>query len=222
MKRSNALLESANPKTARKTSERTEEAAFPTLRPSPKSLSDLRLLTLPQGGTDRLNFATWDTIEVPGRGEDTFQLRGHYVIERANPSSAVWHEGSVNIRMRELFVSGVSQKFGRVEVTVNDDIGITSGGQVRSGTRYPEFPDAPKLCEMAGFMMFKLVDIGIDVYNKEPILLQHYITHIPPVGQGGGTGGRVAVNLYRLGDSNDEPVAILREVRTHIGNWSAT
>ncbi len=71
-----------------------------TLAPSPKSLSELHLFTMPQGGLDQLNFVTWDTIEVVGMGEDTVELRGHYVIERADPTSADWQEASVNIRMR--------------------------------------------------------------------------------------------------------------------------
>ena len=189
------------------------------LAPSPKSLSDLRLLTMPRGGIDRLNFTTWDTIDVPGFGEDTFRLQGYYVIERANPTSASWEDASVNIYMRELSVNGVSEKFGRVEVAVNPEIGKQSGGQVRPGTRYPGLADAPKLCEMEGFMMFSLLDVGVTVFNKDVIRLQHNITHVPPIGQGGGTLGRVEVKLYRVDDPDGPPVATLREVRTHIGAW---
>ena len=57
------------------------------------------------------------------------------------------------------------------------------------------------------------------LFNKEPIVLRHTITHIPPIGQGGGTQGRVAVNLYRSDDPEAPPLAILREVKTHIGMW---
>lgn len=189
------------------------------LVPSPKSLSDLRLLAMPRGGLDRLNFTTWDTIDVPGFGEDTFRLQGYYMIERANPTSSSWHDASVDIFMRELSVSGVSEKFGRVHVTTNKDIDKQSGGQVRTGTRYPGLLDAPKMCEMEGFMMFSLLDAGMTVFNKEKIRLQHFITHIPPIGQGGGTQGRVEVKLYRVDDPDGPPVATLREVRTHIGAW---
>jgi hypothetical protein len=190
-----------------------------TLVPSAKKLSDLRILTMPQAGIDRLSFMTWDTIEVPGFGEDTFELRGYYVIERANPTSAIWHQGSVDIMMLELSVSGISSKFGRVHVSTNPDIGRQSGGQVRPGTRYPGVPDSPKMCEMSGYMQFALADQGMTVFNKEPILLRHLITHIPPIGQGGGTQGRVAIDLYRKDNPEGPPVAILREVRTHIGSW---
>jgi len=196
-----------------------QAAGTSTLVPSPKSLSELHLFTMPQGGLDRLSFVTWDTIEVLGQGEDTLELRGYYVIERADPTSADWREASVDIFMRELSVTGVSQKFGRIHASVNEEIGKQSGGQVRAGTTYGGLVDSPKLCQMSGYMKFELSDVGVTVFNKEPILLEHNITHIPPIGQGGGTRGRVEVKLYRVDDPDGPPVAILRQVKTHIGAW---
>lgn len=197
-------------------------AVTPTLVESPKTLSELHPLTMPQGGRDRLNFDTWDTIEVFGQ-EDTFHLHGYYVIERADPTSADWYDASVEISMRELSVTGVSQKFGRVYASVNHGIGRQSRGRVSAGTNPPEIVDspifdAPKLCTMDGFMKFELPDVGMTVFNKEPIVLKHNITHIPPIAQGGGTG-RVAVNLHRIDDPDGPPIAILREVKTNIGAW---
>lgn len=189
-----------------------------TLVPNPKTIADLQLFKMPRGGVDRLNFVTWDTIEVIGYGEDTIELRGYYVIERKDPTSADWNEASVDIFMRELSVTGMSETFGRIHASVNYDIGKQSGGQVRPGTKFGGFVDSPKLCQMFGHMKFELSDIGVTVFNKEPILLEHYITHIPPIGQGGGTG-KVAVPLYRVDAPDAEPVAILREVKTHIGAW---
>ena len=186
------------------------------LPPNPKSIAELRVFQVPQGGTDRLNFATWDTIEVAGLGEDTVEFHGYYVIERENPSTAGWHEASVAIHMRELNVNGTSQKLGRIHASTNNDW-RESGGEVRSGTVYA-FGDAPKLCMMLGFMKFDLLDAGFAVFNKDPIVLTHNITHIPPVGQGGGTGV-VAVSLFRTDDPDGEPVAVLKQVRTHIGAW---
>jgi len=194
------------------------KASKSTLAPSPKSLSELRLFTMPRGGLDRLSFVTWDTIEVLGHGEDVIEFQGYYVIERENPTSASWEEASVNIFMKELSVTGVSQKFGRINVSVNEDIGRQSGGQVKSGTRYG-LPDSPKLCQMEGYMKFDLSDVGLTVFNKEPIVLEHNITHIPPVGQGGGTRAGVGVELYRVDDPDGPPVAVLLQVKTHIGSW---
>lgn len=187
------------------------------LPPSPKSVSELRVFRMAAGGLDRLNFGTWDTIEVDGYGEDTVEFRGYYVIERENPTSADWRDASVDIHMRELNVSGVSQKFGRIRASTNPDMG-DSGGQVRAGTAYA-FHDSPKLCAMYGFMQFELADVGITVFNKEPILLEHKITHIPPVGQGGGTREGVDYPLYLKSDPDGPPVATLKRVKTHIGAW---
>lgn len=196
-----------------------QPAGVADLMPSPKNLPELRLLTMPQGGIDRLKFVTWDTIEVPGQGEDTIEFHGYYVIERANPTSSDWPRASVDIFMRELSVDGISKKFGRIHARVNDNIGKQSGGQVRAGTKYSEIADSPKLCVMYGFMEFMMLDLGVTVFNKEPIQLEHHITHIPPIGQGGGTRGRVEVNLYRVDDPDGPPVAILHQVKTHIGAW---
>lgn len=201
--------------------------AMSTLVPSPKSLSELHLFTMPEGGIDRLNFVTWDTIEVLGvNGEstyppniDTLELRGYYVIERADPTSADWQDASVDIFMRELSVTGVSEKFGRIHASTNSDFGQQSGGQVRAGTTYARNADSPKLCEMSGYMKFELSEVGMTVFNKEPILLQHNITHIPPIGQGGGTRDGATVKLYGMDDPDGPPVAILHRVKTHIGAW---
>jgi hypothetical protein len=189
-----------------------------TLVPSPKSLSELQLFTMPEGGTDSLRFLTWDTIEVVGQGEEVIEFQGRYAIERSTPTSAEWQEASIDITMRELSVDGVSPRFGRIHASVNPDLGKTSGGQVRSGTTYAA-PDSPKLCQMYGYMQFDLQDMGMTVFNKEPILLEHNITHVPPVGQGGGTKGRVDVPLYRKDAPDSAPVAVLHMVKTHIGAW---
>jgi len=189
-----------------------------TLVPSPKSLDELQLFTMPEGGTDRLNFITWDTIEVIGQAEEVIEFHGYYAIERANPTSADWREASVDITMRELSVDGVSAQVGRIHASVNPDLGKTSGGQVRAGTTYAA-PDSPKLCQMYGYMQFELQDLGMTVFNKEAITLEHNITHIPPVGQGGGTKERVNVSLYRKDAPDSDPVAILHLVKTHIGSW---
>jgi len=190
------------------------------LNPNPRTLRDVHILAMPQGGIDRLSFTTWDTIDVIGHGEDTFQLQGHYMIERRDPTSSTWADASVEIFMREMSVSGFSERFGQVHARVNtEDPDRISKGQVLPGTKYPGLLDSPKLCVMEGYMMFHLPDAGLTVFNKEPIRLQHHITHIPPIGQGGGTQGRVDVELYLREAPGGPPVAFLREVRTHIGAW---
>ena len=196
-----------------------------TFLPSPRNLSDLRVMRMPRGGVDRLNFETWDTIEVvspAGQGErirDVVHLRGYYMIERCTPTSADWSEASVDIYMREMVVEGVSEKFGRVRASVNHEIGEESRGQVTPGTIFDSPLDSPKMCEMDAFMQFELPDVGVTVFNKEVIRLEHSITHIPPVGQGGGTPGEVEIGLYSTQDPGGPPVAFLRRVKTHIGAW---
>ncbi|HQU84246.1 MAG TPA: DUF6073 family protein [Pyrinomonadaceae bacterium] len=188
------------------------------LLPNPKTLADLRIQVMPEGGVDKLNFIAWDTIDVTGYGKETVELRGYYVIDRANPTDSDWEKASVDIRMAEMNIEGESKLFGKVHASVNYERGIESRGQVRAGTVYPGVADSPKLCEMEGYMKFEMPDIGLTAFNKDKILLQHKITHIPPVGQGGGTG-EVAINLYNVEDPDGAPIAILRQVKTHIGSW---
>jgi hypothetical protein len=111
-----------------------EQDTSSSLVPSASSLDDLRLLSMPDGGTDRLTFMTWDTIEVRGMGQDTIQLEGYYVIERLTPTTSDWVSASVDIIMRELSVVGVSDTFGVLRASVNTDIGKQSRGQVKPGT----------------------------------------------------------------------------------------
>jgi len=173
---------------------------------------------MPAAGVDRLRFETWDTIDVVGFDEETIKFEGHYVIERGQPTSSDWREASVDIRMLELAVTGVSGNFGRITAEINPSPTMRSGGQVRPGTVYGDW-DSPKWCAMYGYMRFTLVDLGLTVFNREPILLEHKITHIPPIGQGGGTRGRVEIPLYREQQAGSAPVAFLRQVTTHIGAW---
>jgi hypothetical protein len=196
-----------------------QQTSVKSLVPSPKSLSELHLFTMPEGGTDRLNFITWDTISVHGFEEETIEFHGYYAIERANPTSADWQEASVDIRMRELNVDGFSDQFGKIHASVNDNIGKQSGGQVRPGTTYRDVTDSPKMCQMYGYMQFDMPELSLTVFNKEAILLEHTITHIPPIGQGGGTRPETAIDLYRVDDPDGDPVAVLKRVKTHIGAW---
>lgn len=199
-------------------SDQKQATSAKTLVPNPKTLSDLHLFTMPEGGTDRLNFLTWDTIAVEGFGEETIEFHGYYTIERENPTSADWAEASVKIHMRELSVDGVSKNFGPIHAAVNYDA-QPSGGQVRSGTRYPDVTDSPKLCQMYGYVKFDLPQLGMTIFNKDAITLEHNITHIPPIGQGGGTSPNADIPFYRTDDPDGAPVATLKQVKTHIGAW---
>ena len=89
--------------------------------------------------------------------------------------------------------------------------------RVRSGRKVAE--EARHLQDNYGIKEICFYDDTFTVFNKEAIALEHTITHIPPVGQGGGTKERVDIPLYRKDDADGEPVAILHRVKTHIGSW---
>jgi hypothetical protein len=205
----------------------TLESASQGFAPNVRSLRDLRILRMPRGGTDHLRFETWDTFAVAGVDEPrTVHLSGHYAIERSDPTSADWVAASIDIRMRELAVAGDDQLLGRVRASVNTEIGLPSGGHVMPGTIFGDDIDEPKLCVMEGYMLVELPDQDMAIFNKQPIPLQHTITHVPPIGQGGGTpdytlDGKkfTGIPLYRHDDPDGDSVARLLKVKTHIGAW---
>lgn len=185
---------------------------------SAKNISELKPFSMPVGGEDLLEFMAWDTIEVPGVGEETIELKGTYQIERQHPTSSDWNEAEIDIKMKKLDVKGISERLGRVEVSTNNEF-QQSQGRVQKGTAFTDIPTGgAKLCEMNNFAKFNLPDLGLTAFNKEPIELKHTITHVPPVGQGGGTGD-VRIPLFNVEDPDGEPVAYLKKVKTHIGDF---
>lgn len=183
-----------------------------------KTIEELQPFKMPEGGEDLLEFVALDTIEVPGIGEETIELVGSYLIEREHPSSSDWNDAAIKIRMKGLDVEGESATLGKIKVSTNPEY-KTSEGNVTSGTAFPVVnTGAPKYCEMHNYAKFELPDLGLTAFNKEPIELKHTITHVPPVGQGGGTG-EIRIPLYNVKDPDGEPVAFLKKVKTHIGNF---
>lgn len=190
---------------------RGEDAAPHGCCATAKKIEDLQPFKMPEGGEDLLDFVTWDTIEVPGVGEETIELKGTYMIQRDHPSCSNWNDASIDIKMKGLDVKGESEKLGKIEVSINEDYKV-SQGQVLPGTAVPSVESgAPKHCQMNNYAKFNLKDIGMTVFNKEPIELTHKITHVPPVGQGGGTGD-IKIPLYNMEDPDGKPVAYLKKL----------
>jgi len=170
----------------------------------------VRLFQVPGGGVDNLHFTVWDTIEVPGVGTDTVELRGSYTIRRHEPTTRQWQTAEMDIEMVQMNVAGTSGVLGNVQVSLNG----TNVGHVFA----TETPTSEKDCQVAGSVQIHLQDLGLTVFNKERVPLSHGITHIPPIGQG-GSSPEVRIALYDVNHPDGAPVAFLRKVRTQIGGY---
>jgi hypothetical protein len=180
---------------------------------SSQRLDNLHLFTVPAGGIDHLYFEVNDTIEVPGLGEETVTLDGTYRIQRSQPSTPDWETSNIDVKMLDLDVQGTSNLFGRIQVHLNptkETIGKVQG----SGK-----PKRPKPCSFKAYIQMTLLDRNMTLINKEPVALEHLITHIPPIGQGGGNPEGTFYYLYNVKDLDGPPVAVLKRIRTHIGPW---
>lgn len=176
-------------------------------------LNNLHLFNLPVGGIDHLYFEVNDTIEVPGVGEETVTLDGTYRIQRSQPSTSDWETANIDVKMLEMDVSGTSKLFGRIHVQLNpaqETVGKVKG----TGSK-----TKPKPCSFKAYIQMTLLDKNMILVNKEPVALEHLITHIPPIGQGGGNPEGTSYNLYNINNLNGPPVAVLKRIRTHIGPW---
>ena len=176
-------------------------------------LNNLHLFNLPVGGIDHLYFEVNDTIEVPGVGEETVTLDGTYRIQRSQPSTSDWETANIDVKMLELDVTGTSKLFGRIHVQLNP-VQETVGKVKGTGSK-----TKPKPCSFKAYIQMTLLDKNMVLVNKEPVALEHLITHIPPIGQGGGNPEGTSYNLYNINNLNGPPVAVLKRIRTHIGPW---
>ena len=176
-------------------------------------LNNLHLFNVPVAGTDHLYFEVNDTIEVPGMGEETVTLDGTYRIQRSQPTTNDWETANIDVRMLDLDVQGTSKLFGRIQVHLNPT--KETVGKVKStGSK-----TKPKPCSFKAYIQMTLLDKNMVLVNKEPVALEHLITHIPPIGQGGGNPEGTSYYLYDVRNLDGPPVAVLKRIRTHIGPW---
>lgn len=182
-------------------------------------LQNLRLFALPPGGLDHLYFEVRDTIEVPGLGEEVVTLTGTYKIRRSDPTTQDWATATIDVQMVDLDVRGRSTMVGEIHAGLNPDQ-LTLGRVGPAGGDMLAGKPKPTPCRFAAYMQFTLPERGgMVLVNKEPIPLLHTITHIPPIGQGGGTPGPVAIGFYDRRNPSGPPVALLKAVKTEIGRW---
>jgi hypothetical protein len=170
--------------------------------------------TVPPGGIDNLGLHSTDIFTIPGRGEFTVDFSGYFRVARANPTTDDWATSEVRVNIVDLKLFGNHEDIGQITVRLNPDI-------VSSGQIFPTLgPGEPKACRIATATVFEMDQLGVNVFNKEPILLMNdHVTRIPPVDDPSGRALLFLLPLYDHADPNGEPVAYLTSLRYGADNY---
>lgn len=169
---------------------------------------EVKPFTAPPGGIDNLGLHSTDIFMIPGHGEFTVDFSGYFRVARSHPTTKEWASSEVRVNIVDLKLFGQHEGLGEVAVSLNPD--ILSSGQIFATTA----PDQPKKCRIATGAIFDLKQLGVSVFNKEPILLMNeHVTRIPPVDDPNGHALLFNLPLYNRKDPEGEPVAYLTSLR---------
>ncbi len=170
--------------------------------------------TVPPGGIDNLALHSTDNFTIPGHGEFTIDFKGYFRVARANATTNDWTTSEVQVNIIDLRLYGQHKEIGELAVSLNPD--IVSSGQI--------FPAAtaggPKACRIATAAVFDLPQLGVSVFNKEPILLMNEsVKSIPPVEDPSGQARIFRLPLFNRADPYGKPVAYLTSLKYGADNY---
>jgi len=174
--------------------------------------------TPPPPGIDNLGISSVDTFMIPGKGEVEVEFTGYVRVARSKPTTAGWNDSEVFTNLIEMCMRGEAPGVGRIVVTLNPD--ILSTGQLRTPWDAQQQEQPEKACRMAVAALFDLPDLGITVFNKEPIELTiDHVQAIPPAGNPGE--GRIYQVLPLFDRANPEglPAAYLTSLHFRMGSY---
>jgi hypothetical protein len=167
-----------------------------------------------QGGIDNLALSSIDTFFIPGRGEFEVKFKGYFRVIRSNPTSEKWADAEWFVNMGDLRLEGKSSKLGQMKVRLNPDV-ISPGQVFAAGAA-----NAAAKCRIATAVSFEMADMGVTVFNKEPILLMNdAIDSVPPVEDPNGEAHIYRVPLFNVKEPNGKPVAYLTGLKYTVGNY---
>jgi hypothetical protein len=170
--------------------------------------------TVPPGGIDNLALHSTDIFTVPGKGEFQVDFSGYFKVARDNPNSRDWTNFEIFVNIIDLRLFGESKELGAIAVSLNRD--VTSSGQIFPATE----PNAPAKCRIATGVVFEMPQLGVKVFNKEPILLMNeHVTSIPPVDDPNGHALLFLLPLYDTANPTGKPVAHLTSLRYGADNY---
>lgn len=174
--------------------------------------------TPPPPGIDNLGITSTDTFMVPGIGEVMVDFKGYVRVARSRPSVADWTGAEVYTNLLEMCMCGQSREVGPIIVTLNQD--FLSAGRLGTPFADRDREQPAKSCRMAVAVLFELPQMGMTLFNKEPILLTiDNVRAIPPAGNPGE--GRIyeLLPLYNLANPEGEPMAYITGLKFAMGTY---
>jgi hypothetical protein len=151
---------------------------------------------------------------VPGRGEFTVDFRGYFRVARAKATTDDWATCEVLVNIVDLKLYGQHDDLGEITAHLNPD--ILSSGLILPGVA----KENAKRCRIALPAVFELPQLGMTVFNKEPILLMNeHVKSIPPVDDPNGHALLFYLPLYDLSNPNGSAVAFLTSLRYGADNY---
>jgi len=131
--------------------------------------------TIPPAGIDTTEVTIEETYDIEGVGKDTVSLKGTLVSDRGAPliqpgkQTLDWDSSIVAARFTNLRLSGKSDVFGTVRVTLDKSYPASA---VAIGCH----------CAASLGVIVSMPRLGIQLKSGEPIQLQSEVTTIPPIG----------------------------------------
>jgi hypothetical protein len=174
--------------------------------------------TPPPPGIDNLGITSTDTFFVPGKGEFKVDFKGYVRVARSKPTTDEWVDSEVYTNLIEMCMRGESQELGPIIVTLNPD--ILSTGQLRTPHADLSCDQPEKACRMAVAAQFEIPQLGLTLFNKEPIELTiDNVKAIPPAGNPGE--GRIyhILPLFDLANPEGQPTAYLTRLNFAMGTY---
>jgi len=175
---------------------------------------EVKPYTVPPGGIDNLALHSTDVFRIPGKGEFTVDFSGYFKVARDNPTTREWTTFELFVNIIDLNLHGQHKDLGQIRVSLNPD--ILSTGQLFPATS----PQGPAKCRIATGAVFEMPQLGMSVFNKEPILLMNeHVTSVPPVDDPNGHALLFMLPLYDRAKPDGKAVAHLTSLRYGADNY---
>jgi hypothetical protein len=174
--------------------------------------------TPPQPGIDNLGIRSTDVFFIPGKGEFKVDFQGYVRVARSKPTSEDWVNSVVITNLIEMRMVGYSEEIGQITVTLNPD--CLSTGQLKTPFDSLCESQPEKSCRMAVGAIFNAPDLGVTLFNKEPILLTiDNVRAIPPAGNPGNGQIYELLPLYSTADPDGLPAAYITGLKFVMGTY---
>lgn len=135
----------------------------------------VKAYTIPSAGIDTTEVTIEESYDIHGVGRDTVSLKGTLVSDRGAPllqpgkQTLDWNSSIVAARFTSLRLSGKSDVFGTVRVTLDKSYPASA---VAIGCH----------CSASLGVVVSMPRLGMKLKTSEAIQLQSEVTTIPPVG----------------------------------------